>query len=94
MVERKLPGIHREEGIHAIVHPPDEMDPKGVQVDATEDSFHYCPSIGVLRQSLITPEEMTMTEVILKVPPGSVDATRLPPDDIHAGLLKGTGTSL
>jgi len=65
---------------------------RGVQVDAAEDSFNYCQSIVVLRQSLITPEEMTMTEVILKVPPDSVDTIRHPPDDIHAELLKGTGT--
>ena len=65
---------------------------KGVQVDAAVDSFNYYQSIVLLRQSLITPVEITMTEVILKVPTDIVDAIRLPPDDIHAGLLKGTGT--
>jgi hypothetical protein len=41
---------------------------KGVQVDAAVDSFNYCQSIVLLCQSLITPEEITMTEVILKSP--------------------------
>jgi hypothetical protein len=63
-----------------------------VHVDAAVDSFIYCQSIVVLRQSLITPEKITMTEVILKVPTDIVDAIRLPPDIIHAELLKGTGT--
>ena len=67
---------------------------RGVQVDAAEDSFHYCPSIGVLRQSLITPEEITTTGVILKSPPDSVDAIRLPPDDIHAELQKELARAL
>ena len=39
---------------------------KGVQVDAAVDSFNYYQSIVLLRQSLITPVEITMTEVILK----------------------------
>ena len=42
---------------------------KGVQVDAAEDSFHYCPSIGVLRQSLITPEEITIDRGYTKKSP-------------------------
>jgi len=33
-----------------------------------------------------------MTEVILKVPTDIVDAIRLPPEVVHAELLKGTGT--
>jgi len=41
---------------------------RGVQLDAAEDSFNYCQSIVVLRQSLITPEEITTTGVILKSP--------------------------
>jgi len=42
---------------------------RGVQVDAAEDSFHYCPSIGVLRQSLITPEEITIDRGYTKKSP-------------------------
>ncbi|MCJ7741300.1 MAG: UPF0175 family protein [Methanoregula sp.] len=67
---------------------------RGVQLDAAEDSFNYCQSIVVLRQSLITPEEITMTEVILKVPTDIVDAIRLPPDDIHAELQKELALAL
>jgi hypothetical protein len=59
---------------------------------AAVDSFHYRQSIVLLCESLITPVEISMTEVIFKVPTDIADAIYLPPDVIHAGLLKGAGT--
>ena len=42
---------------------------RGVQVDAAVDSFHYCQSIIVLRQSFITPEEITIDRGYTKKSP-------------------------
>ena len=42
---------------------------RGVQVDAAEDSFNYCQSIVVLRQSLIAPEEITIDRGYTKKSP-------------------------
>jgi hypothetical protein len=47
-------------GIHAIVPFLLKLIQWGVQVDAAVDSFNYCQSIVVLRQSLITTEEITI----------------------------------
>ena len=61
---------------------------------APVDSFNYWQSIVLLRESLITPVEITMTEVILKVPTDIVDAIRLPPEVIHAELQKELALAL